>query len=31
MKQVSRCWLWGSRFENPVVDVEKQPPYSPQE
>jgi len=20
-RQVSRLWLWGSRFENPVVDV----------
>ena len=30
-EQVSRFWLWDSRFENPVVDVEKRPPYLPQD
>lgn len=29
--EVSRFWLWDSRFENPVVDLEKQPPYWPQD
>lgn len=29
--ELSRFWLWDSRFENPVVDREKPPPYLPQD